>query len=124
MRFSPFSRRALPMETEFPMVDHQKRNWLRSYNTEPIWFAEKGSDVFIKGQLRNKSPAGICFLSETRFRPQTELVVRMTMPGGGHVASTLSVRAIVKWQNEQTERRRICYQTGAQFVNRLLAGGF
>jgi hypothetical protein len=48
--------------------------------------------------------------------PQTELVVRMTMPGGGQVASTLSVRAIVKWQNEQTGRRRTCYRTGAQFM--------
>jgi hypothetical protein len=111
------------METEPAMVDHQKRNWLRSYNTEPIWFAAKGSDVFFKGQLRNKSPAGICFISETRFVPQTELVVRMTMAGDGQGASTLSVRAIVKWLNEQTGRQRTCYRIGAQFIDRRPAGG-
>lgn len=112
------------METEHGMISHQKRHWLRSYTDAPIWFAGKGALDFVKGRLRNKSPAGACFLSGTRFSPQTEMVVRMTAPGTGNSAATASIRAIVKWQRDHDGKDGPCYQIGVQFVNRPPAGWF
>lgn len=99
------------------MQNHQKRHWLRSYTDLPIWFAEKGKGVFAKGQLRNKSPAGACFLSKTRFRPQTELIICMTAPATGGNTSAASFPAIVKWQQDYTGKDGPRYKIGVQFVN-------
>ncbi|MBL0715720.1 MAG: PilZ domain-containing protein [Desulfosarcina sp.] len=100
------------------MKNHQRRNWLRRYTDAPIWFAENGSIVFTKGRLRNKSPAGLCFLSRACLLMETELVIRMKAPETDLDDSPPSVRAIVKWQRDlsgQDDRR---YQIGVQFLSR------
>lgn len=100
------------------MKNHQRRHWLRSYTDVPIWFAEKGALDYVKGRLRNNSPAGACFLSGARFSPQAELVIRKTAPGTGSRAASASILAIVKWQHDHVGKDGPCYKIGVQFVDR------
>ncbi len=101
---------------------NEKRNYRRFHCKEPIWLTSFNKNDWVMAQTTNCCSEGICFRSDTYFKSQTILLLRINSEGRDFsCASNLEgLRTItlgeVKWCKEIPYKTSYGYEAGIRYL--------